>query len=68
MVDFEYSDKVKDLRQKLADFMDANVYPIEKERDHFLHDPANAWVPWPGTEAIKAKARDAGLWNLFLPR
>lgn len=66
-MDFEYSDKVKALRERLIDFMDAHVYPIEKERDHFHHDPANLWKRWPGTEEIKAKAKEAGLWNLFLP-
>ncbi len=66
-MDFEYSDKVKALRAQLCDFMDAHVYPIEKERDRFHNDPANLWKRWPGTEEIKAKAREAGLWNLFLP-
>ena len=66
-MDFEYSAKVQDLRARISDFMDAHVYPIEKERDHFLHDPANLWTPWPGTEAIRTQAREAGLWNLFLP-
>lgn len=66
-MDFEYSPKVKDLRARLIAFMDEHVYPIEREREHFHNDPANAWTPWPGTEAIKAKAREAGLWNLFLP-
>jgi len=66
-MDFEYSDKVQALRAQLTDFMDAHVYPIEKERDHFHHDPAHLWQRWPGTEAIKTKAKEAGLWNLFLP-
>jgi acyl-CoA dehydrogenase len=66
-MNFEYSDKVKGLRAQLIDFMDAYVYPIEKERDRFHNDPANIWQRWPGTEAIKTKAKDAGLWNLFLP-
>jgi len=66
-MDFEYSDKVKALREQLVEFMDAHVYPIEKERDRFQADPANLWRRWPGTEAIKEKARAAGLWNLFLP-
>ena len=66
-MDFEYSDKVQALRAQLTDFMDAHVYPIEKERDHFHHDPAHLWQRWPGTETIKAKAKEAGLWNLFLP-
>jgi acyl-CoA dehydrogenase len=66
-MDFEYSAKVTALREQLIGFMDEHVYPIEKARDRFHHDPANQWVRWEGTEAIKAKAREAGLWNLFLP-
>jgi acyl-CoA dehydrogenase len=66
-VNFEYSDKVKALIAKLEAFMDEHVYPIEAERQAFIHDHANLWKPWPGTEALKAKAREAGLWNLFLP-
>jgi len=66
-MDFEYSDKVQDLRERLMAFMDEHVYPIERERDEFNEDPANRWVRWPGIEPIKAKAKEAGLWNLFLP-
>lgn len=66
-MDFRYSDKVEQLRERIAAFMDENVYPIEHERDRFQADPANLWQVWPGTEAIKARAREAGLWNLFLP-
>ena len=66
-MDFEYSDRVKALQAKLQAFMDANVYPIEREKYHWEHDPAHLWTPWPGVEEIKAKAREAGLWNLFLP-
>lgn len=66
-MDFQYSEKVEKLRTEIDAFMDAHVYPIEDERNRFHADPANLWKVWPGTEEIKAKARDAGLWNLFLP-
>ncbi|MES1971487.1 MAG: acyl-CoA dehydrogenase family protein [Pseudomonadota bacterium] len=66
-MNFEYGEKVDALRARVTAFMDEHVYPIEQERDHFLHDPANLWTPWPGTEKIKEAARAAGLWNLFLP-
>ena len=66
-MNFQYSDKVEALRERINAFMDENVYPIEHERDSFHGDPANLWQVWPGTEVIKNKARDAGLWNLFLP-
>ncbi|HRN59774.1 MAG TPA: acyl-CoA dehydrogenase family protein [Chiayiivirga sp.] len=66
-MNFEYSPKVKDLIARLEAFMDEHVYPIEKEREQWQHDQANRWQPWPGVEKIKQAARDAGLWNLFLP-
>jgi acyl-CoA dehydrogenase len=66
-MDFEFSDQVKELRTKLVGFMDQHVYPTEHERQHWQHDPATMWKPWPKIEEIKAKAREEGLWNLFLP-
>ncbi len=66
-MNFEYSDKVKALLAQVESFMDEHVYPIEAERSAFIHDQNNLWKVWPGTDAIKAKAREAGLWNLFLP-
>ncbi|WP_029011501.1 acyl-CoA dehydrogenase family protein [Niveispirillum irakense] len=66
-MNFEHSDKVKDLIARLESFMDQHIYPIEKEREKWLQDPATLWQPWPGADAIKQKAREAGLWNLFLP-
>src|SRR5882672_7988067 len=67
-MNFEHSDKVKELSAKLAAFMDAEIYPREKERHQFVSDPANLWAPWEPGEAIKSKAKSEGLWNLFLPR
>src|SRR6266436_6516007 len=66
-MDFEFSDKVKELRSKLIGFMDEHVYPTERDRQHWQHDPATMWEPWPKIEKIKANARGAGLWKLFLP-
>lgn len=47
--------------------MDEQVYPVEAEYFGWVKDPANLWRHWPGLDDLKAKARDAGLWNLFLP-
>jgi acyl-CoA dehydrogenase len=66
-MNFEYSDRVKELVAKLESFMDRYVYPIERERDSWLKDSKNLWQPWPGTDDLKARARAEGLWNLFLP-
>ncbi|ESZ89043.1 MAG: acyl-CoA dehydrogenase [Blastomonas sp. CACIA14H2] len=66
-MDFEHSAKVRELVARLEHFMAEHVYPIEAELHAWNNDPANLWKPWPGMDAIKAKARAAGLWNLFLP-
>jgi acyl-CoA dehydrogenase len=69
-MDFQYSPKVKDLQARLIAFMDEHIYPNEK---NFFGEIAanrkagNAWIPTKVVEQLKAKARDAGLWNLFLP-
>ena len=64
-MDFEYSDKVKDLIERVTSFMEEHVYPVEEE----MHQQVslNQWSTPPLMEALKAKAQAAGLWNLFLP-
>jgi acyl-CoA dehydrogenase len=65
-VEFEHSAKVKDLQSRLSAFMDAHVYPNEKRfRDEIAE--GDRWQPTPVIEELKEKARQAGLWNLFLP-
>lgn len=66
-MNFDYSDKSKALQQKLKDFMELHVLPIEKEVALFHQNPDNVWTRWPGMEALKQKAMAAGLWNIFLP-
>ena len=67
---FEYSDKVKYLQKKLTAFMDEHIYPNEAVFEQQLQantDAGQRWSPIPIVEALKPKAREAGLWNLFLP-
>ncbi len=64
-MDFEYSAKVKDLEKQLRAFMDAHVYPNELAIQADIHK--NRWQQPPTMEALKLKAKNAGLWNLFLP-
>lgn len=66
-MNFDFSQKVKDLQAKLNRFMEENIYPIEEEYSHWVHAPENAWKVWPGMDALKEKAKEEGLWNLFLP-
>ena len=66
-MDFAYSAKVLDARQRLEAFMAEHVYPREAEHDEFVGDPANLWKQPPMVEEGKAIARQQGLWNWFLP-
>jgi acyl-CoA dehydrogenase len=66
-MDFEYSPKVRDLERRLRAFMDEHVYPNEK-RFHAEVAEGDRWQPTKLVEELKAKARAAGLWNLFLPQ
>jgi acyl-CoA dehydrogenase len=69
-MDFDYSPKVKDLQKRLNAFMDQHIYPNEQRFfDEIAENRAkgNAWVPTQIIEELKPLARQAGLWNLFLP-
>ena len=67
-MNFEYSEKSKSYQDKLNAFFEEHIYPNEKEVDAFHHDVNNLWTRWPGLADLKIKAKEAGLWNLFLPK
>jgi acyl-CoA dehydrogenase len=70
-MDFALSPRAADLRERVAAFMSEHIEPIE---DDYHRDLAQArldgtqWTPLPVIEELKAKAREQGLWNLFLPK
>lgn len=67
-MDFSFSPKVKELQEKLNAFMDEYIYPNEKVYEEQLNQQETRWsaVP-PIMEELKTKAKEQGLWNLFLP-
>jgi acyl-CoA dehydrogenase len=66
-MNFDYSDKVKDLISRVEDFVDEHVYPNEDKYDEQINSGASRWDTPPLIDELKEKARAAGLWNLFLP-
>jgi acyl-CoA dehydrogenase len=66
-MDFSYSQKVENYRARLSAFMDEVVYPNERTFFEQLEAGADRWQVPPVMQEMKAKARDAELWNLFLP-
>ena len=65
-MDFEYSARQKELIRRVSDFMDEHVHPAVPvyEAQHAEGDP---WKVIPVVEELKARARAAGLWNMFMP-
>ena len=58
---------VGETRERLLSFMDEIVYPNEKRFEEQVDSGSSRWQIPPVMEEMKAKARAAGLWNLFLP-
>jgi acyl-CoA dehydrogenase len=63
-MDFAFDEKTEDYRKRLLAFMDEHVYPAEES---FEADYRGDWAPPPVLTRLKAQAKLAGLWNLFLP-
>ncbi|MCS7024215.1 MAG: acyl-CoA dehydrogenase family protein [Bryobacteraceae bacterium] len=64
-MNFDYTPKVQQLREKLAAFMQQHIYPNEERYAREVEE--NPWGVVPVVEELKPLARAQGLWNLFLP-
>jgi acyl-CoA dehydrogenase len=71
-MNFDYSERCKELQARLLAFMDEHIYPNEKafkqEVDRNGRDHGDRWIPTELIERLKPLARQQGLWNLFLPK
>ncbi|MCM3165484.1 acyl-CoA dehydrogenase family protein [Peribacillus frigoritolerans] len=67
-MNFEHTEKVKNLEKKLTEFMEKHVYPNESIYKKQLEAQESRWseIP-PILSELTAKAKEEGLWNLFLP-
>lgn len=66
-MEFEFSDKVKSYQEKLTAFMEKHIYPNEKVYKEQLDETDRFSVIPPILEELKQRAKEEGLWNLFLP-
>ncbi|MGZ3461035.1 MAG: acyl-CoA dehydrogenase family protein, partial [Archangium sp.] len=71
-MDFSPSPRTQEYLERLRAFLRDHIAPVEAQ--HFRQRGANGhgedWRRWtvpPAMEALKARARAEGLWNLFLP-
>src|SRR5688500_13219868 len=70
-MDFSPSPRAAELTERVATFMATEIEPVE---DQYHRDLAglrdgggDPWTPLPVLDELRAKAREQGLWNLFLP-
>jgi acyl-CoA dehydrogenase len=67
-VDFRPSDRVAELLERIREFMDEHVYPVEQEAHRALDEEVRPGVPYPQVLVdLRERAKSDGLWNLFLP-
>ncbi len=66
-MDFKHSPRVLELLEQVQEFMQRHVYPAEAEFEAALDRQSTRWQVPEVMEQLKAKAKQAKLWNLFLP-
>jgi acyl-CoA dehydrogenase len=67
MHNLQISPRAEQTLQQLQAFFDEHIYPNESVYHAQLNNAANPWASVPIMEELKAKAKTAGLWNLFVP-
>ncbi|MBF0352874.1 MAG: acyl-CoA dehydrogenase family protein [SAR324 cluster bacterium] len=66
-MDFGHSERASEYIKKMTSFMKEWVLPNEKTYFEQLYAGESPWIQPAIMEELKERARDAGLWNLFLP-
>ncbi|WP_091025381.1 acyl-CoA dehydrogenase family protein [Nocardioides szechwanensis] len=69
-MDFSPSPRAADLTARVKDFIETEISPAEEDYHRDLAEArrtGDPWQPLPLIEELKTKARERGLWNLFLP-
>ncbi len=65
---FEPTERALEISARVEAFMREHIYPREHEYEEFVADQNNLWKTPPFVRELRAKAREQGLWNLFLPK
>src|SRR6056297_1977264 len=63
---YEFSNQSRAFQSRLQAFMDEHVYPNEALYARQLHESESRFAPVPLMDELKSRAREAGLWNLFV--
>jgi acyl-CoA dehydrogenase len=60
--------KAVEIGERVKAFMDEHIYPAEAVYERQLNESGDRWQSPPIMAELKAKAKKAGLWNMFLPK
>jgi acyl-CoA dehydrogenase len=66
-MDFQPSERCVEFKERLTAFMNEHVHPAETLYERQLRESGDPHLQPPIMEDLKARARAAGLWNMFLP-
>jgi acyl-CoA dehydrogenase len=66
-MDFEPSQRCSEFKERLTAFMDEHIYPAEDLYERQLRESGDPHHQPQVMEELKVRAREAGLWNMFLP-
>jgi len=66
-MDFQPSQRCSEFKERLTAFMDEHVYPAEALYEEQMVESGNPHHQPEAMEELKVRAREAGLWNMFLP-
>jgi acyl-CoA dehydrogenase len=66
-MDFEPSQRCTEFKERLTAFMDEHIYPAEELYERQLRDSGDPHHQPAVMEELKERAREAGLWNMFMP-
>ena len=66
-MDFEPSQRCSEYKERLSAFMDEHIYPAEPVLTRQLAQRPGSWDTPAVVRTLQARARERGLWNLFLP-
>jgi len=67
---FQFSERALELQGRVKQFIDTEIVPAQaayKSEVDTARKAGNAFIVPPTMERLKARAKEAGLWNLFLP-
>ena len=66
-MDFQPSQRCSEFKERLTTFMDEQIYPAEAIYERQLRESGDPHHQPAIMEELKTRAREAGLWNMFLP-